>query len=51
MIKPIDREPPESVQIALKSFRRAVRKVRAEHKRLGMPLVVWKDGRVQKVKA
>jgi len=50
MIKPIDPTPPETVQIALKSFRRAVRKVRAEHKRLGLPLAVWKDGRVQKIK-
>jgi hypothetical protein len=50
MIKPIDPTPPESVQIALKCFRRAVRQVRAEHKRLGLPLVVWKDGRVQKIK-
>ncbi len=38
------------MQKALKSFRRAVRQVRAEHKRLGLPLVVWKDGRVQKIK-
>ena len=50
MIKPIDPEPPVLMQKALKSFRRAVRQVRAEHKRLGLPLVVWKDGRVQKIK-
>ena len=51
MIKPIDPTPPETVKIALKCFRRAVRQVRAEHRRLGLPLVVWKDGRVRKVKA
>jgi hypothetical protein len=50
MIKAIDKTPPELGQRALKSFRRAVRQVRAEHKRLGLPLVVWKDGRVQKIK-
>ncbi len=50
MIKPIDPTPPETVKIALKSFRRAVKQVRAEHKRLGLPLVVWKDGRVQKIR-
>jgi hypothetical protein len=33
----------------LRTLRR-VEELRAEHKRLGLPLVVWKDGRVQKVK-
>jgi hypothetical protein len=51
MIKPIEKPAPDLGQIALKCFRRAVRNVRAEHRRLGLPLVVWKDGRVRKVKA
>ncbi len=51
MIKPIDPVMPELTRLALKSFRRAVRGVRAENKKLGLPLVVWKDGRVQKIKA
>lgn len=33
-------------QLALRAHRRAARKLRAEHKRLGLPLIVWKDGKV-----
>jgi hypothetical protein len=31
---------------ALQAFREAVAKVIAEHKRLDMPLSIWRDGRV-----
>jgi hypothetical protein len=34
----------------LRTFKRIDKDLRAEHKRLGLPLVVWKDGRVQKIK-
>jgi hypothetical protein len=34
----------------LRTLRRVDKELRVEHKRLGLPLVVWKDGRVQKVK-
>jgi len=51
MIKPTSRAPSELSDIALKSFRRAVRAVRAENRKLGLPLVVWKNGRVCKIKA
>ena len=34
-----------------RTFQRIDKGLRAEHKRLGLPLVVWKDGRVRKVKA
>ncbi len=54
MIKPIYKELkpipakdlPEFARIALKAQHRAARKLRAEHKRLGMPLIGWKDGKV-----
>jgi hypothetical protein len=31
------------------AMKKAIRKVVAQHKKDGRPLVVWKDGRVQKV--
>jgi hypothetical protein len=39
-------ELPEQGQIALRAMRRATRKLRAEHKRLGLPLIVWENGKV-----
>ncbi len=45
--KPIpEKDMPENGRIALKAMRRAMRKLRAEHRRLGMPLISWKDGKV-----
>lgn len=37
---------PEHGQQALRAMRRAARKLRAEHKRLGLPLIVWENGKV-----
>jgi hypothetical protein len=34
-----------------RALRRAVRKVREEHRRLGLPLIVWQDGRVARIPA
>jgi hypothetical protein len=34
------------VAAAERALRRAARKVRAEHKRLGLPLIVWENGKV-----
>jgi hypothetical protein len=34
---------------ALQALREAVADVIAEHKRLGMPLVVWRDGKVVEI--
>ena len=46
-LKPIpEKELPEFARIALKAQRRAIRKLRVEHRRLGMPLIGWKDGKV-----
>lgn len=39
-------ELPEDGRIALRAMQRAARKLRAEHRRLGLPIIVWKDGKV-----
>ncbi len=57
MIKPIASSPAantpktDMVRSLERTFKRIDKGLRAEHKRLGLPLVVWKDGRVQKIKA
>ena len=33
-------------QAALRALRRAARKVHAENRRLGLPLILWKNGNV-----
>lgn len=33
-------------QVALRAHRRAARKLRAEHKMLGLPIIVWENGKV-----
>ena len=33
-------------QAALRALRRAARNVRAENRRLGLPLILWKNGKV-----
>lgn len=39
-------ELSEHGQIALRAMRRAARKLRIEHRRLGLPLIVWENGKV-----
>lgn len=39
-------ELPEFVRLALRAHRRAARKLRAEHRRLGLPIIVWENGKV-----
>jgi hypothetical protein len=39
-------ELPEDMQQALRAMHRAARKLRAEHRRLGLPIIVWKNGKV-----
>ncbi|MCP5535848.1 MAG: hypothetical protein H7A51_06390 [Akkermansiaceae bacterium] len=49
-LKPIpEKDMSENARMALKAGRRAIRKVRAENKRLGLPLISWKDGKVVEV--
>ena len=37
---------PEFARLALRAHHRAARKLRAEHRRLGLPIIVWENGRV-----
>ena len=37
---------PEVARLALRAHRRAARKLRAEHRQLGLPIIVWENGRV-----
>ena len=39
-------ELPEDMRLALRAMRRAARQLRAEHRRLGLPIIVWKNGKV-----
>ncbi len=49
-LKPIlARDLPEEGRIALKAQHRAAKKLRAEHKRLGMPLISWENGKVVEI--
>ena len=49
-LKPIpEKDMTEHGRIANKAMKRAMRKLRAEHKRLGMPLISWKDGKVVEI--
>ena len=44
-------ELSEHGQIALRAHRRAARKLRIEHRRLGLPIIVWENGKVVEKKA
>jgi hypothetical protein len=39
-------ELPEFARLALRAHHRAARKLRAEHRRLGLPIIVWENGKV-----
>ncbi|MCW1885801.1 hypothetical protein OKA04_13760 [Luteolibacter flavescens] len=39
-------ELSEEGRMALRAQHRAARKLRAEHRRLGLPIIVWKNGKV-----
>ena len=41
----------EWARVALHAHRRATRKKRIELRRLGLPMIIWKDGRVREVPA
>ena len=40
------KKEPSLAMLALKALREAVAEVRARHKRMGIPLAVWEDGKV-----
>lgn len=39
-------ELPEFARLALRAHRRAARMLHAEHRRLGLPIIVWENGKV-----
>ena len=40
-----------NAQAAMRALQRAARKVRAENRRLGLPLIVWKNGKMVAIPA
>jgi phage shock protein A len=50
-MKPASSQAPRGLlrEEALQALREAVADVIAEHKRLGMPLIVWRDGKVVEI--
>src|SRR5436309_12283734 len=42
---------PRDTQAALRALRRAARKVHAENRRWGLPLIVWKNGKMVAIPA
>ena len=52
ILKPIpEEEMSEWARIALHAHRRATRKKRAELRRMGLPMIIWKDGKVREIPA
>ena len=51
-LKPIpEEEVSQWARIASQSHRRATRKKRVELRRLGLPMIIWNDGRVREIPA
>jgi len=51
-LKPIpESKMSREARIASQAHKRATRKKRAELRRLGLPMIVWKDGKVREVPA
>jgi len=49
-LKPIpESKMSREARIASQAHKRATRKKRAELRRLGLPMIVWKDGKVREV--
>lgn len=44
--KPKSSKGAPGTPAALRALRRAARKVHAENRKLGLPLVLWQDGRI-----
>ena len=51
-LKPIpEKKMPKWVRVASQAHRRATKKKRAELRRRGLPMIIWKDGKVREVPA
>ena len=46
-----EKEMSEWARIAVRAHRRATRKKRAELRQRGLPMIIWKDGKVREVPA
>jgi hypothetical protein len=52
ILKPIpEKDMPKWARAASQAHRRATRKKRVELRRRGLPMIIWKDGRVREVPA
>ena len=50
VLKPIpEKEMPKWVSVASQAHKRATRKKRPELRRRGLPMIIWKDGKVREV--
>jgi len=51
-LKPISESKMSRVaRVASQAHKRATKKKRAELRRLGLPMIIWKDGKVREVPA
>ncbi|CAN5574381.1 hypothetical protein BH20VER1_BH20VER1_13670 [soil metagenome] len=51
-LRPIpEKEMPEWARVASQAHRSATRKKRAELRQRGLPMIIWKDGKVREVPA
>jgi len=52
VLKPIsEKDMPKWARAASQAHKRATRKKRAELRRRGLPMIIWKDGKVREVPA
>ncbi len=52
ILKPIcEEDMPKWARVASQAHRRATRKKRIELRRRGLPMIIWKDGKVREVLA
>jgi hypothetical protein len=52
ILKPIsEKDMPKWARVASQAHRRATRKKRIELRRHGLPMIIWKDGKVREVPA
>lgn len=51
-LKPIsEKQMPKWARVASQAHRNATRKKRAELRQRGLPMIIWKDGKVREVPA
>jgi hypothetical protein len=52
ILKPIsEKDMPKRARVASQAHKRATRKKRAELRQRGLPMIIWKDGKVREVPA